>query len=170
MTPEATLAISVFVTALTQILKWSGVPDKYGPIAVLFLSFGTVGLWGWDQNMVAQGNVFNLASAAVLTAVGSAGIFGFTRASAGAVTSLAKPPAGGGAEVTTVTPTENAGERKTYPVRCENCLQVIQKTEQEPVQGATMVGVDWLQECPECGSPLLRPTVKLKNWLADRKS
>jgi hypothetical protein len=37
MDGQAILTVSAAVVALTQIVKWGGIPDKWGPVAVILL-------------------------------------------------------------------------------------------------------------------------------------
>ena len=43
MNAESIVAVSAAVVALVQLVKWAGLPDHYGPVAVLVLSlFGVL--------------------------------------------------------------------------------------------------------------------------------
>nr|AUN37453.1 hypothetical protein [uncultured bacterium] len=46
--------VSTVVVALTQLVKWMGLPDKRGPLAVLGLAFLGVGLFGWSQGAISR--------------------------------------------------------------------------------------------------------------------
>lgn len=171
MTPQEALGVSALVTALTQVAKWSGVPDRYGPVVVLLISALATALWAWDASIPFRGNGFILVSNAAQIALQAAGIFGFTRASASAVIALTSPPAGAGGDATT---TVRAREDEIapamigeHPVRCENCLRVIMRTDEEPELGNTLEGPSW-SGCPYCKHKLAKPTVKRSGWIADR--
>lgn len=103
MNGEAIIAVSAAVVALTQLLKWSNaVPDKWGPLAVLFLALVGVGLWGYSQGDFQRASTFAYFAGWVSVSLNAAGIFGFTRAAATAVTSATSPPAGGAGSSSTV--------------------------------------------------------------------
>lgn len=95
LSAENIIAISAAVVGLTQMVKWAGLPDKWGPIVVLILSGIGVGFWGWSQGDLARTTAFTYFAGAISIALNAAGIFGFTRASVSAVTSATSPPAGG---------------------------------------------------------------------------
>lgn len=96
MTPEAIITVSAAVVALVQLLKWGGIPDKAGPLAVLVLSALGVAIWAyatlpvWDRALT-----FALFAGWIAVATSAAGVFGFTRAASSAVTSAKAPPSGG---------------------------------------------------------------------------
>ena len=46
MTGEAIATVSISVVSLTQLVKWGGLNDKLGPIAVMLLSLLGVVFWG----------------------------------------------------------------------------------------------------------------------------
>lgn len=96
MDGAAIVAVSAAVTALTQLLKWaSAVPDKYGAVAVMGLSILGVGFWAWSEGSFERAQSFNYFAGWVAVATSAAGIFGFTRAASGAVSSMHPPPASG---------------------------------------------------------------------------
>ena len=101
MDAQAVITVSAAVVALAQLAKWYGVPDGKGPIAVMILSaLGTL-LWvlsspAWFDR--TQG--FAIFSAWIAVTLNAAGVFGFTRAAASAVTSTSNPPSGAGASPT----------------------------------------------------------------------
>lgn len=103
MNGEAIISVSAAVVALTQIVKWSGLPDRWGPIAVLALAAIGVGVWGYSQGGVMQADVFTYFAGWIAVATSASGVFGFTRAAASAVTS-AKPPPSGAAQNPTEKP------------------------------------------------------------------
>lgn len=102
MDAEATVAVSAAVLALTQICKWAGIPDKYGPIAVLALSLIGVVFWGWSTGTFERTQAFAYFAGWISVATGAAGLFGFSRASAGALARALPPPANGAGESPTI--------------------------------------------------------------------
>lgn len=95
MDAAAIIAVSAAVVALTQLIKWSGIPDKWGPLAVLVLALLGVGFWGFSKGTFERTLAFDYFSAWIAVATSAAGVFGFTRAAATAVVSATPPPAGG---------------------------------------------------------------------------
>jgi hypothetical protein len=96
MDGAAIVAVSAAVTALTQLFKWaSAIPDKYGALAVMVLSMFGVGFWAWSEGNFERAQSFNYFAGWVAVATSAAGIFGFTRAASGAVSSMTPPPTGG---------------------------------------------------------------------------
>lgn len=104
MNSEAIAVITAATVALTQLLKWAGLPDKAGPLAVLALSAAGVLLWAFSQIEMpwGRGIVWPLFNGWILVALSAAGTFGFTRAAASAVISAKPPPAGGAGSSPTV--------------------------------------------------------------------
>jgi hypothetical protein len=86
---------------LAQFAKWYGVPDGKGPIVVLILSLlGTV-LFAFSNPIPFERlQTFAYFSGFINVALTAAGIFGFTRAGAAAITATSNPPAGAGANPT----------------------------------------------------------------------
>lgn len=91
---NAATAIGATVTALTQVIKWTGLDDRWGPVVVLLLSALGVGVYVWSLGAFQQAQAFNYLTAWANVALVAAGIFGFTRAGGSAVTQLRTPPAG----------------------------------------------------------------------------
>lgn len=89
------ITVSAAVVALTQIIKWSGLPDRLGPLAVLVLALLGVAMWGYSHGPIERTALFDYFAGWIAVATSSAGVFGFTRAAAGAVTSAKSPPGGG---------------------------------------------------------------------------
>lgn len=102
MNGEAIMAVSPAVVALVQLVKWAGIGDKWGPIAVLVLSLGGVLFWGWSTGDVTRASAFGYFAGWIAVSTSAAGVFGFTRASAGAVSRMSSPPAGGAGSSPTV--------------------------------------------------------------------
>jgi len=95
MDAGAILVVSGAVVALTQLIKWAGVQDKYGPIAVLALALAGVAFWGYSEGTFERTKAFQYFAGWVAVATSAAGAFGFTRATSAAVTSIKEPPKGG---------------------------------------------------------------------------
>jgi hypothetical protein len=97
MNADAVVAISAAVTACVQLVKWAGLPDRLGPIVVIVFSGVGVMIWLFSQAIwpPARTDTWVIFAGWVSVALGSAGIFGFTRATASAVMSAKPPPSGG---------------------------------------------------------------------------
>jgi hypothetical protein len=95
MDGEAILAVSAAVVALTQLMKWGGVPDKYGPLAVLALAVVGVVFWGYSVGNFERTKAFEYFAGWIAVATSAAGVFGFTRATTSAVTAAKAPPMSG---------------------------------------------------------------------------
>lgn len=104
MNGEAIISISAAVVALTQLVKWAGLKDSYGPFAVLALSVLGTAFWGWSVGDFARATSFTYFSGWIAVATSAAGVFGFTRASATAVSNMKNPPPGGAGSSTTENP------------------------------------------------------------------
>lgn len=102
MNSEATITISGAVVALTQFVKWAGLPDRWGPLAVLVLSALGVLTWAYSVNTYVRADTFSYFAAWVNVTIGAAGIFGFTRASSSSLTAIREGgSSGAGGSVTT---------------------------------------------------------------------
>ena len=90
MNAEAIMIVSTAVVALVQLVKWGGLPDRFGPIAVAVLALVGVGIWVIDhwQRGLPPVFAFDYFAGWILVATSAAGVFGFTRASASAVTKM----------------------------------------------------------------------------------
>ena len=102
MDPAATVAVSALVVAITQLLKWAVIPDKYGPIAVLALSASGVAIWVFSESTFQRTDTFEYVAGWANVALAAAGIFGFTRAAAESVARAMPPPHGGAGSSPTV--------------------------------------------------------------------
>ena len=113
MSSEGAIAVAAAVTALVQVLKWAGVKDSWGPLLVILLSGAGVGIWlvsgeSWPP---ARTDIWPIATGWINVTLATAGAFGFTRATAAAVTATREPPVGGaGASPTAKTLEERAKE------------------------------------------------------------
>ncbi len=102
MHAEAIVSVSAAVLALTQLAKWSNLPDEYGPVSVLGLALIGTAFWGWSQGDFSRATSFGYFAGWIAVATSAAGVYGFSRASGTALTKLAAPPAtGAGSEKTT---------------------------------------------------------------------
>lgn len=99
MDAQAVITVSAAVVALVQFAKWSGVPDGKGPLVVLGLSLLGVAFWGFSEGTFGRATAFDYFAAYIGVVTSAAGVFGFTRAAASAVTGT-KPATGAGADPT----------------------------------------------------------------------
>lgn len=79
--------------ALTQLLKWCGLPSKpafLAPLVVLAVS--ALGVWVWAVSYPNQATPFDLGAGWIVVATSAAGVFGFTRAASESVTSASSRP------------------------------------------------------------------------------
>jgi hypothetical protein len=104
MNGEAIISVSAAVVALTQLVKWAGLPDKVAPLAVLVLSLLGVAFWGWSTGEFTRAAAFTYFAGWIAVSTSAAGVFGFTRASGDAVSKMTSPPAGGAGQSATVKP------------------------------------------------------------------
>lgn len=104
MSSEGIIAVSAAVVALVQLWKWAGLRDSWGPLAVIALSVVGVLIWlvSGDSWPPARTDIWPIFSGIVAVTLSSAGVFGFTRATAAAVTSAKAPPADGAGSSATV--------------------------------------------------------------------
>jgi hypothetical protein len=102
MDGEAIVSVSAAVVACVQLIKWAGLRDNYGPIAVMALAlFGTV-FWGWSQDSFSRVTAFAYFAGWVAVTTSAAGVYGFTRAGGNALSRMTAPPStGAGSEPTT---------------------------------------------------------------------
>jgi len=101
---EGIIAVSAAVVALVQLAKWAGLRDSWGPLAVIALSVAGVMVWlvsgeSWPP---ARTDIWPIFSGIIAVTLSSAGVFGFTRATASAVISISQPPVGGAGSSPTV--------------------------------------------------------------------
>lgn len=92
MDGQAILTVSAAVVALTQLVKWSwtDLPERIGALVVIVLAGLGVGVWVYSQGGFDRSATFAIFAGWIAVATSAAGVFGFTRATAGAITS-AKP-------------------------------------------------------------------------------
>ncbi len=102
MDGSAIMTVSAAVVALTQFAKWSKLPDKYGPYAVVLLSvLGTV-VWAWSVGNFERAKAFDYFTGWIAVMTSAAGVYGFTRAAAIGISSMTPPPATGAGSSPTV--------------------------------------------------------------------
>ena len=101
MTGEEIGMVTIAVVGATQLAKWSGVPDRRGPLAVIFFAGLGTGLYAWSQGSITRASMFSLFAAWVMAALAAAGVYGFTRSTPDAITSTKSPPSGAGSSTTT---------------------------------------------------------------------
>ena len=104
MDGEAIISISAAVVALTQLIKWAGVPDKVGPLAVMVLSLLGTGFWGWSVGTFERMQAFTYFAGWIAVTTSAAGVFGFTRAGGDAVHRVTSPPSSGAGDSPTLKP------------------------------------------------------------------
>jgi hypothetical protein len=102
VTQTVVVMVSGLVVALTQVAKWSGIPDKRGPIVVLVLSLGVTIFLAWTQTNFTRKTALDYFAVFVNVLLASAGVFGFTRAAPEAVSSFTPPPSSGAGSNSTV--------------------------------------------------------------------
>ncbi len=103
MNGEAIISVSAAVVALVQLLKWSFLEDKYGPLAVLALALFGVVFWGYSEGTFERTNAFEYFAGWIAVATSAAGVFGFSRASASAMVKVTPPPNDGAGSSRTTT-------------------------------------------------------------------
>jgi len=104
MNGGAIITVSGAVVALVQLVKWGGLPDKAGPLAVLALSLLGVVFWGWSVGDFTRQTSFQYFAGWIAVSTSAAGVFGFTRATGEAVSRMTAPPTGGAGGNPTVKP------------------------------------------------------------------
>jgi glucose dehydrogenase len=81
MPSETVIAVAGSVTALTQLLKFWGLPDRYGAAIVMGLSLLGVVIWGASQpEPFNRLQLWQYFAAVVNCMVSAAGVYGFARA------------------------------------------------------------------------------------------
>lgn len=86
MGAEAVISVSAAVVALTSLIKWAGLRDTLGPIAVLILSAAGVAFWGYSEGTYERAKAFQYFAGWIAVATSAAGVYGFTRSMPAAVT------------------------------------------------------------------------------------
>ena len=104
MNGEAIMTVSAAVVALTQLLKWAILPDRYGPVSVLVLSIIGTAFWGCTQADFERATAFAYFAGWIAVATSAAGVFGFTRAAVEGVARMTPPPGGAAGGSLTIKP------------------------------------------------------------------
>lgn len=102
MDGAAIITVSAAVVALTQLIKWAGLSDKMGPLAVLALSLFGVVFWGYSVGTFERARAFEYFAGWIAVSTSAAGVFGFTRAATTAVIAAKAPPGDGAGSSATV--------------------------------------------------------------------
>ena len=94
MPSETVVAVAGCVTALTQLCKFWGVPDRYGPAVVLGMSILGVVIWALSQpDPLSRLQLWQYFASLVNILVSAAGVYGFVRATSGTeLTSARRSP------------------------------------------------------------------------------
>jgi len=103
MDSSAVLIVTGAVVALTQFGKWSGIPDRLGPLVVIVLSLLGAALWRVSQPTwpPERTEAFELFAGWIQVVLSASGVYGFTRAAGSELTKLtAPPPTGAGSSPT----------------------------------------------------------------------
>ena len=83
MPSETVIAVAGSVTALAQLCKFWGVPNRYGPYIVFGLSLLGVVIWGASQPApFSRLQLWQYFAAVVNVMISAAGVYGFARATA----------------------------------------------------------------------------------------
>ena len=90
MNAEAILIISGAVVGLAQVIKGTGVPDRWGLLVAALLSAGGTVLWGWSHIGFTRELAWEYFAAFAAVFTSAAGVFGIVRASRDTVTSFTK--------------------------------------------------------------------------------
>ena len=124
MSAEAIITISAAVVALTQLAKWAKLPDRLGPLAVILLAGVGVMVWLFSQETwpPVRTDTWNIFAGWVAVATSAAGVFGFTRATASAITATKSPPHDG------------AGSSPTAPTVDEVADEIEERLRTEPAR------------------------------------
>lgn len=101
MDGQAIMVTAGAVVALTQLVKWGGLPDKWGPASVMLLALFGVLLWGFSfEETYDRKDTFDYFAGWITVATSAAGVFGFTRAAGTTLTAMHAPPSGAGQNAT----------------------------------------------------------------------
>lgn len=77
---QAIIAVSATVAALTRLVKWMGLPERFAPGVVMLLSAFGVLLWALTQpEAVNRTEVWSYFAGWIAVATSAAGVFGFTQ-------------------------------------------------------------------------------------------
>ena len=96
MDSQALMTISAAVVALVQLVKWSGLKDSKGPLAVLVCSALGVLFWGWAKNDLTREVGFDYFAGWIVVMTSAAGVFGFTRSTGDSIAKFKNGTGDGG--------------------------------------------------------------------------
>lgn len=102
MNGQAIVTIGASVVALVQLCKWTGLPDKFGPVMVLAMALLGVLFWGWSIGDISRASSFAYFSGWIAVATSASGVYGFTRAGGDGLTRLTTPPVDGAGSSPTI--------------------------------------------------------------------
>jgi hypothetical protein len=84
---QQAVVVAGAVVTLTTLVKWMGMQDRYGPLAIIGLSLLGVGIWGYSKGPAwERGLLFDYFVGWLSVATSAAGVFGFTRSVPQAIT------------------------------------------------------------------------------------
>lgn len=93
MNAEAAAVVSASVVALVQIVKWAGLRDRWGPLAVMVIAALGVGLWAFaNEPTFDRSLVWGYFAAWIVVATSAAGVYGLSRGTAATVTTFRRAP------------------------------------------------------------------------------
>lgn len=93
MSAQDAVTVSAAVMILVQFVKWQGLPDRRGPLAVLVISLLGVALWAYTKGNFTRETTFDYFMGWLSVSLSAAGIFGFSRASGSALSRMKEPEA-----------------------------------------------------------------------------
>lgn len=94
MDAQAIAAVTIPTVGITQIIKWAGLPDRYGAIVVPIVAAIWVAAWVYSSAAYNRAALFDILAGWVVVTAAAAGVFGYTRAASDAVTATSSPPPG----------------------------------------------------------------------------
>jgi hypothetical protein len=90
MDAEAMAGVTTAIVTLTQLTKWFGMPTRFAPVLVMGLSLLGCAFWGWTHANLNRETAWEYFVGWIMVSVSSAGVWGFTRSTADALTSGTK--------------------------------------------------------------------------------
>lgn len=75
MTATDIAAVSVAVVGLAQLVKWSGLPDRWAPAAVFGIALLSTLLCAWSRSTLARATAFDLFAASIAGALTASGVY-----------------------------------------------------------------------------------------------
>ena len=73
----AIMTVSGVVVALARLLRWAGLPDRWGRVGVFLLSALGVAVWAYAQGHIGRADAFSYLAGWVAVATSAATVFGF---------------------------------------------------------------------------------------------